>query len=229
MFAACRQQHPRTTTPGAHLRDRRPSALARLARQPPAAGRRRAACRGVDVNDLYGSYPDYAIDVEAEQARLARADLLVLLHPIQWYSMPALQKLWLDDVLAYGWAYGTGRHARCRARTAGWSRPPAAPRRATTRRATTATSSTPSCRPTSRPPRCAACASCRRWCSTARAARPRPRSTAHVDIFAERLRAIRTGPRWTRSRPARRCVVPQTDRPRTTDAIARPSPRRGAA
>jgi glutathione-regulated potassium-efflux system ancillary protein KefF len=32
--------------------------------------------------------------------------LLVLLHPIQWYSMPALMKLWLDDVLTHGWAYG---------------------------------------------------------------------------------------------------------------------------
>jgi glutathione-regulated potassium-efflux system ancillary protein KefF len=63
---------------------------------------------GVDVNDLYGSYPDFAIDVEAEHARLARASLVVLLHPIQWYSMPALQKLWLDDVLSYGWAYGPG-------------------------------------------------------------------------------------------------------------------------
>ncbi|RZL89486.1 MAG: NAD(P)H dehydrogenase [Variovorax sp.] len=63
---------------------------------------------GVDVNDLYSSFPDYAIDVEAEHARLARADLLVLLHPIQWYSMPALQKLWIDEVLSYGWAYGTG-------------------------------------------------------------------------------------------------------------------------
>ncbi|WP_077002118.1 NAD(P)H-dependent oxidoreductase [Variovorax sp. KK3] len=66
------------------------------------------AVPGVDVNDLYGSYPDYAIDVPAEQARLARADLLVLLHPIQWYSMPPLQKLWLDEVLSYGWAYGGG-------------------------------------------------------------------------------------------------------------------------
>jgi glutathione-regulated potassium-efflux system ancillary protein KefF len=62
----------------------------------------------VEVNDLYQSYPDYAIDIKVEQARVARADLLVLLHPIQWYSMPALQKLWLDDVLAYGWAYGIG-------------------------------------------------------------------------------------------------------------------------
>ena len=37
---------------------------------------------------------------------MSRAQLVVLLHPIQWYSMPALQKLWLDDVLAHGWAYG---------------------------------------------------------------------------------------------------------------------------
>jgi glutathione-regulated potassium-efflux system ancillary protein KefF len=65
----------------------------------------------VDVNDLYGSYPDYAIDAEAERARVARADLLVLLHPIQWYSMPPLQKLWLDEVLRYGWAYGAGGDA----------------------------------------------------------------------------------------------------------------------
>lgn len=63
---------------------------------------------GVDANDLYASYPDYDIDVEAEQQRLARADLLVLVHPIQWYSMPPLQKLWLDEVLAWGWAYGAG-------------------------------------------------------------------------------------------------------------------------
>ncbi len=63
---------------------------------------------GIDVNDLYNSYPDYAIDVKTEQARLARADLLVLLHPIQWYSVPSLQKLWLDEVLRYGLAYGRG-------------------------------------------------------------------------------------------------------------------------
>ena len=63
---------------------------------------------GVEINDLYDSYPDYVIDVEAEQAKLSRADLIVLLHPIHWYSMPPLQKLWLDEVLSYGWAYGTG-------------------------------------------------------------------------------------------------------------------------
>lgn len=73
-----------------------------------------AAARGlpnVDVNDLYASHPDFDIDIETEQQRLDRADLLVLLHPIQWYSMPPLQKLWLDEVLTYGWAYGTGAGA----------------------------------------------------------------------------------------------------------------------
>ena len=66
------------------------------------------ALSGVRVRDLYSSYPDYAIDVAKEQAALVRARLVVLLHPIQWYSMPALQKLWLDEVLTYGWAYGEG-------------------------------------------------------------------------------------------------------------------------
>ena len=61
---------------------------------------------GVEVCDLYDRYPDYNVDVAAEQARLTAARLVVLMHPIQWYSMPALQKLWLDDVLTYGWAYG---------------------------------------------------------------------------------------------------------------------------
>jgi glutathione-regulated potassium-efflux system ancillary protein KefF len=65
----------------------------------------RAAPR-TQVQDLYSAYPDYLINVAQEQAALLAAQLLVLLHPIQWYSMPALQKLWLDEVLSYGWAYG---------------------------------------------------------------------------------------------------------------------------
>ena len=64
------------------------------------------AMQRVAMQDLYSSYPDYALNVGAEQAALARAKLVVLLHPIHWYSMPPLQKLWLDEVLTYGWAYG---------------------------------------------------------------------------------------------------------------------------
>lgn len=69
------------------------------------------ATPGVTVQDLYGRYPDYDIDVAAEQANAAAARLIVLLHPIQWYAMPALQKLWIDEVLTHGWAYGVGGDA----------------------------------------------------------------------------------------------------------------------
>jgi len=60
----------------------------------------------VDVRDLYALYPDYLIDVDAEQDSLSKAKLIVWQHPIHWYSVPALMKLWIDDVLAFGWAYG---------------------------------------------------------------------------------------------------------------------------
>lgn len=66
---------------------------------------------GIAVRDLYALYPDYLIDVAAEQTALAAARLVVWQHPILWYSMPPLMKLWLDEVLAFGWAYGPGGNA----------------------------------------------------------------------------------------------------------------------
>ena len=65
----------------------------------------------VDRRPLYDLYPDFDIDIEAEQQHLAAVDLIVLQHPIYWYSTPALLKLWIDEVLALGWAYGDGTHA----------------------------------------------------------------------------------------------------------------------
>ncbi len=77
-----------------------------------AAGEVAAASQGrVEVRDLYALYPDYLIDVAAEQALLASAKLVVWQHPVHWYSMPPLMKLWLDEVLAFGWAYGPGGSA----------------------------------------------------------------------------------------------------------------------
>lgn len=65
----------------------------------------------VNVRDLYALYPDYFIDVKAEQAALRQAHLVVWLHPVHWYSMPPLMKLWLDEVFSFGWAYGPGGRA----------------------------------------------------------------------------------------------------------------------
>lgn len=66
------------------------------------------ALPGVAVLDLYATYPDFYIDATREQARFDGINLLVLLHPIRWYAMPALLKEWIDVVFEAGWAYGTG-------------------------------------------------------------------------------------------------------------------------
>lgn len=44
-------------------------------------------------------------DVLAEQARIDRADALVLVYPVYWWSMPALLKGWIDRVFSNGWAF----------------------------------------------------------------------------------------------------------------------------
>jgi glutathione-regulated potassium-efflux system ancillary protein KefF len=63
---------------------------------------------GVAVHSLYDRYPDFEIDVSAERAALTAARLVVWQHPLYWYSAPALLKLWFEQVLGVGWAYGTG-------------------------------------------------------------------------------------------------------------------------
>jgi NAD(P)H dehydrogenase (quinone) len=51
-------------------------------------------------------------DVAAEQARIDRADALVLVYPVYWWSMPGLLKGWIDRVFANGWAYDEGPDAK---------------------------------------------------------------------------------------------------------------------
>ncbi len=65
-----------------------------------------ADMEGVEVRSLYELYPDFNIDIASEQAALQRAELVVWQHPMQWYSIPPLMKLWIDKVLSHGWAYG---------------------------------------------------------------------------------------------------------------------------
>jgi glutathione-regulated potassium-efflux system ancillary protein KefF len=60
------------------------------------------------VRSLYQLYPDFDIDVAAERKALEGAGLVVFLHPVYWYSVPALLKQWFDVVLVKGWAYGEG-------------------------------------------------------------------------------------------------------------------------
>ena len=61
---------------------------------------------GLEQRSLYDLYPDFDVDVEAEQGILARAEALVWMHPLYWYSTPALLQHWFEKVLLNGFAYG---------------------------------------------------------------------------------------------------------------------------
>jgi CPA2 family monovalent cation:proton (H+) antiporter-2 len=59
------------------------------------------------IDDLSALYPDYKINVEAEQKKLTNADIIVLQFPIFWYSCPALLAKWMEDVFVRGFSHGS--------------------------------------------------------------------------------------------------------------------------
>lgn len=61
------------------------------------------------VHDLYETYPYFHIDVEHERQLLKKFDLIVWQQPLYWFGMTPLLKLWCDEVLRQGFAYGPGR------------------------------------------------------------------------------------------------------------------------
>lgn len=60
-----------------------------------------------EVRNLYELYPDGKIDVSQEQKLVEAYDTIVFQFPVYWLSSPPLFKRWIDEVLSYGWAYGT--------------------------------------------------------------------------------------------------------------------------
>ena len=45
-------------------------------------------------------------DIQTEQSAIISSDLMVLVYPVWWSSMPAILKGWLDRVMTKGFAYG---------------------------------------------------------------------------------------------------------------------------
>lgn len=78
------------------------------ARVCPALVRAASEVEGVVLHDLYEAYPEFLIDVDAEQRRLVGHEVIALQFPFFWYSTPALLKEWIDLVLTHGFAYGGG-------------------------------------------------------------------------------------------------------------------------
>ena len=64
------------------------------------------------INDLYQKYPDFHINIQAEQKLLAAAKLIVFQFPLYWYNVPALLKQWQEVVLSKGFAFGKNDQER---------------------------------------------------------------------------------------------------------------------
>lgn len=45
-------------------------------------------------------------DVKKMQDAVQAADIVVFIHPVWWYGLPAILKGWIDRVFSYGFAYG---------------------------------------------------------------------------------------------------------------------------
>ena len=51
-------------------------------------------------------------DIQREQQRVERADMLVFVFPVYWWSVPGLLKGWFERVLTLNWAYKVAEDGR---------------------------------------------------------------------------------------------------------------------
>ncbi|MFR0359442.1 NAD(P)H-dependent oxidoreductase [Streptomyces sediminimaris] len=65
----------------------------------------------VTVHEIVPPYPDGRFDVAREQQLLRDHARIVWQFPWYWYSIPAVLKAWIDQVLTHGFAYGSGSTA----------------------------------------------------------------------------------------------------------------------
>ena len=60
-----------------------------------------------EIDSLIELYPDYRFNVDLEQKKLLKADVIVLQFPFFWFSCPSIMRKWFEDVLLHGFAYGS--------------------------------------------------------------------------------------------------------------------------
>jgi len=61
----------------------------------------------VTIKDLHREYPSFTFRVDAEQDALRMSDSVIFQFPFYWYGVPGILKEWMDQVLTYGFAYGS--------------------------------------------------------------------------------------------------------------------------
>lgn len=59
-----------------------------------------------EIDYLDQLYPDFKIDVAAEQKKLIDADIIILQFPIFWYHMPSIMERWMEETFTHGFSHG---------------------------------------------------------------------------------------------------------------------------
>ncbi|MGB0990443.1 MAG: NAD(P)H-dependent oxidoreductase [Halarcobacter sp.] len=67
------------------------------------------ALDNVEIRDLKALYPDFKIDIEAEQEAIRKADKIVFQFPMFWFNAPSILKEWMDKVYAIGFAFDVSK------------------------------------------------------------------------------------------------------------------------
>ena len=62
--------------------------------------------KGADFQAFKAGSPP--ADIAAEQAHVAWADVITVIHPVWWTGLPAILKGWVDRVLSFGFAFTYG-------------------------------------------------------------------------------------------------------------------------
>ncbi|MBU0548100.1 MAG: NAD(P)H-dependent oxidoreductase [Candidatus Omnitrophica bacterium] len=85
----------------------------------------RKAGNNFETRDLYGigfspelSNNDFVawqrgqalVDINREQDYIRNSDILIFIHPIWWFNMPAILKGYIDRVFSYGFAYNVNEN-----------------------------------------------------------------------------------------------------------------------
>lgn len=62
--------------------------------------------KNLEVSSLCELYPDYNINIPAEQEKLKKADVIILQFPMFWYDAPSILRKYFEDVMTHGFAFG---------------------------------------------------------------------------------------------------------------------------
>ena len=60
----------------------------------------------VRIVNLIELYPDFKIDIEAEQVNLSWAEIIILQFPFFWYSAPSILERWMEETFQHGFSHG---------------------------------------------------------------------------------------------------------------------------